>query len=51
MIKISSEEKLTKLDKNGIYISRQDDELSKRKWVERINQTGNFDTTVEEFAK
>ena len=41
----------TLLDENGIYISRQDDELSKRKWVERINQTGNFDTTVEEFAK
>ena len=43
----------TLADENGIIISRQDDELSKYKWVERIKEKGNFDSsvTVEEFAQ
>jgi HAD superfamily hydrolase (TIGR01509 family) len=37
-------------DENGIYISRQDDEQSKVKWVERLCREGNFNASVEEFA-
>lgn len=39
----------TLLDENGIYISRQNDEQSKEKWVDRIKQLGNFKMTTEEF--
>jgi HAD superfamily hydrolase (TIGR01509 family) len=38
-------------DENGIYISRQDDEQSKVKWIERLNSKGNLNTTVEEFSQ
>lgn len=41
----------TLVDENGIYISRQDDELSKRKWIERINRLGSFNVSLEEFVK
>ena len=41
----------TLIDENGIYISRQDDELSKNKWVDRINKAGNFNASVEEFSR
>ena len=41
----------TLADENGIYISEQDDPISKTKWVERLGQAANFNTTVEEFAK
>jgi len=40
----------TLIDENGIYISMQDDELSKIKWVDRINRTGNFNASVDEFS-
>lgn len=40
----------TLIDENGIYISRQDDELSKIKWVDRINRAGNFNASVDEFS-
>ena len=40
----------TLIDENGIYISRQDDELSKIKWVDRINRAGNFTASVDEFS-
>ena len=41
----------TLLDENGIYISRQNDELSKAKWIKRICQTGEFNTSLDEFSK
>lgn len=41
----------TLIDENGIYISRQDDELSKQKWIDRINKAGNFNVSLEEFAE
>lgn len=37
-------------DENGIYISRQNDEKSKNKWIERLNSVGGFNTTVQEFS-
>ena len=40
----------TLLDENGIYISRQDDELSKIKWIERINKAANINVSVEKFV-
>ena len=41
----------TVIDENGMYISRQNDELSKTKWVERINKAGNFNASEEEFTE
>lgn len=38
-------------DENGVYISKQDDEQSKEKWIARLNARGNLNTTVEEFSK
>lgn len=40
----------TLIDENGVYISRQDDELSKIKWVDRINRAGNFNVSVDDFS-
>ena len=41
----------TLTDENGIYISRQDDEVSKIKWIDRIkNMVGN-DVPKEEFER
>ncbi len=41
----------TLLNENGIYISAEDSEESKIKWVNRIKNAGKFETTVEEFSK
>ena len=41
----------TLTDENGIFISRQNDEQSKIKWVDRINLAGHFNTTVDEFTR
>ena len=41
----------TLLDENGIYISRQNDEQSIIKWIDRLCQKGNFKVTVEEFTR
>lgn len=41
----------TLTDENGIYISRQNDEESIQKWIDRLNQVGHLNTTVEEFSK
>ena len=41
----------TLIDENGIYISRQNDEQSIAKWVDRLNSMGNLNATVEEFTK
>lgn len=41
----------TLADENGIYISRQNDEQSKEKWIDRLNSVGNLNTTVEDFSK
>lgn len=38
-------------DENGVYISKQEDEQSKQKWIDRLNSKGNLNTTVEEFSK
>ena len=38
-------------DEFGVYISEQDDLVSKTKWVKWLSQAGNFNTSVEEFAK
>lgn len=40
----------TLTDENGIYISRQDDDESKIKWVERINKAGGFNASLDEFT-
>lgn len=41
----------TLVDENGIFISRQNDEKSKIKWIDRLNSFGNLNTTIEEFSK
>ena len=41
----------TLADENGIYISEQDDQISKIKWVERLSKAGNFIVTEEEFSR
>lgn len=41
----------TLVDENGIFISRQNDEQSKIKWIDRLNSTGNLNTTIKEFSK
>ena len=38
-------------DENGVYISRQNEEIDKIKWVERLNVVGKLNTTLEEFSK
>ena len=38
-------------DENGIYVSRQNDLESLLKWVKRICQKGNFNTTIDEFFR
>lgn len=40
----------TLADENGVFISRQNDEDSKNKWIERLNSIGGFNTTVLEFS-
>ena len=40
----------TLVDENGIFISRQNDENSKIKWLQRIETLGKFETTLEEFT-
>ena len=40
----------TLIDENDVYISAQDDELSKIRWVDRINRAGNFNVSVDEFS-
>lgn len=37
-------------DENGIYISRQNDGVNRRKWFERINEQGNLDTDEVSFV-
>ena len=39
------------IDENGIYISQQCDEVSKAKWVERLNNLGNFNASLQEFSE
>ena len=41
----------TLVDENGIYISRQNDEESKLKWIDRLNAIGNLNTSESEFSK
>ncbi len=41
----------TLTDENGIFISRQNDEQSIIKWIDRLNSLGQFNTTADEFAK
>ena len=40
----------TLTDENGIFISKQNDEQSIVKWIERINNAGHFNATVDEFS-
>lgn len=42
--------KETLVDENGIYISRQEDKLSKDKWVKRISDRLGLVITTEEFS-
>ncbi len=37
-------------DENGVFISRQNDDDSKSKWIERLNSSGGLNTTVLEFS-
>lgn len=39
------------VDEAGIYISIQDDEISKEKWFNRINELGKLNTTFDLFIK
>ena len=39
------------VDEAGIYISIQDDEISKEKWFNRINESGKLNTTFDLFIK
>ena len=41
----------TLVDENGIFISRQNDDKSKIKWIDRLNYVGNLNTTEEELVK
>ena len=41
----------TLIDENGIYISRQNDEQSIIKWIDRLNSVGHFNTSVEDFSR
>ena len=41
----------TLIDENGIYISRQNDEQSIMKWIDRLNSVGHFNTSVEDFSR
>ena len=41
----------TLIDENGIYISRQNDEQSIMKWIDRLNSVGHFNTPVEVFSR
>ena len=38
------------VDENGVFISRQNDDDSKSKWIERLNSSGGLNTTVLEFS-
>lgn len=38
-------------DENGIYISRQNDEVSKAKWIVRLNILGGLNTNVIDFSQ
>jgi len=40
----------TLADENGIYISRQNDEQSIIKWIDRLNSAGHLNTTVNDFT-
>ena len=40
----------TLADEYGVFISRQNDEDSKNKWIERLNSIGGLNTTVLEFS-
>jgi len=40
----------TLADENGIFISRQNDEQSILKWIDRLKLAGKFSTTVSEFS-
>ena len=41
----------TLIDESGIYISRQNDEQSIMKWIDRLNSVGHFNTSVEDFSR
>lgn len=41
----------TLVDENGIYISRQNDEQSIMKWIDRLNSVGHFNASVEDFSR
>ena len=37
-------------DENSMFISRQNDDASKSKWIERLNSSEGLNTTVLEFS-
>ena len=41
----------TLIDEHGIYISRQNDEQSIMRWIDRLNSAGHFNTSVEDFSR